>query len=145
MRNENEESEAEIEGGRETYGMAGIGRDEEAVGQELMISDRRVVLQCRYTLDERGQEVRLGTLIRDAADFFIVVQDHAVDVVVAQRVQPARIDRLAQCFNRRVPVPSGFCLPQGMRDPAYEVVKLSRRGLKTNSFESPPTVDGWVS
>jgi hypothetical protein len=27
----------------------------------------------------------------------------------------------------------------------YEVVRLSSLGLNTNSFDSPPTVDGWVS
>ena len=28
---------------------------------------------------------------------------------------------------------------------AYEVVRLSSLGLNTNSFDRPPTVDGWVS
>jgi hypothetical protein len=27
----------------------------------------------------------------------------------------------------------------------YEVVRLSSLGLNTNSFDRPPTVDGWVS
>ena len=33
----------------------------------------------------------------------------------------------------------------GMVKLTYEVVRLSSLGLNTNSFDRPPTVDGWVS